>query len=175
MSLRVGIDVGGTFTDITVLDEASGEIREVKKVPSNPQRQIEVFDHVLEELSSQWGAEAVSYLLHGSTHALNAILEEKGAVTGLIVTEGFRDVYEVARQWKGDEVMNILYPGATRFIPRRRIGQVRERVDFQGKVLVPLDLSTVDHAIDELVGQGIEALAIVLLHSYANPAHEEEI
>ncbi|MGZ8446129.1 MAG: hydantoinase/oxoprolinase family protein [Candidatus Binatia bacterium] len=175
MSLRVGIDVGGTFTDITVLDVASGEIREVKKVPSNPQRQIEVFDHVLEEMSSQWGAEAVSYLLHGSTHALNAILEEKGAVTGLLVTEGFRDVYEVARQWKGDEVMNILYPGATRFIPRRRIGQVRERVDFQGNVLVPLDLSTVDHALDELVGQGIEALAIVLLHSYANPAHERQV
>ena len=175
MSLRVGIDVGGTFTDITVLDEATGEIREVKKVPSNPQRQIEVFDRILEELSAEWGGEAVSYLLHGSTHALNAILEKKGAVTGLLVTEGFRDVYEVARQWKGDEVMNILYPGATRFIPRRRVGQVRERVDFQGHVLVPLDLSSVDRALDELIGQGIEALAIVFLHSYANPAHERQV
>lgn len=175
MSLRVGIDVGGTFTDITVLDEASGEIREVTKVPSNPARQIDVFDGILEALSAKWGGEAVSYLLHGSTHALNAILEQKGAVTGLLVTEGFRDVYEVARQWKGDEVMNILYPGATRFVPRRRIGQVRERVDHQGNVLVPLDLSTVDGAIDELVAQGIEALAIVFLHSYANPSHERQV
>lgn len=172
MSLRVGIDVGGTFTDITVLDEARGEIREVRKVPSNPRRQIEVFDQILDDLSKKFGADSVSYLLHGSTHALNAILEEKGAVTGLLVTEGFRDVYEVARQWKGDEVMNILYPGAKRFIPRRRVAQVRERMDFEGNVLVPLDIASLDRAIDELAAQNIEALAVVFLHSYANPAHE---
>jgi N-methylhydantoinase A len=172
MSLRAGIDVGGTFTDITVLDEASGEIKEVRKVPSNPQQQIEVFDHLLDELSKKWGADAVSYLLHGSTHALNAILEEKGAVTGLLVTEGFRDVYEIGRQWKGEEVMNILYPGPKRFIPRRRVAQVRERMDFEGRVLVPLDFVSLDRALDDLVGQGIEALALVFLHSYANPAHE---
>lgn len=172
MSLRIGIDVGGTFTDITVLDEASGAIREVRKVPSNPQRQIEVFDQILDDLSKKFGADSVSYLLHGSTHALNAILEEKGAVTGLLVTEGFRDVYEAARQWKGDEVMNILYPGAKRFIPRRRVAQVRERMDFEGNVLVPLDFATLDRAIDELSAQNIEALAVVFLHSYANPTHE---
>lgn len=174
MSLRVGIDVGGTFTDITVLDESSGEIKEVRKVPSNPQRQIEVFDHILENLSARWGADSVSYLLHGSTHALNALLEEKGAATGLLVTEGFRDVYEAARQWKGEEVMNILYPGAKRFIPRRRIAQVRERMDFAGNVLTPLDRESLDRALDELVGQGIEALAVVFLHAYANPAHERQ-
>lgn len=172
MSLRVGIDVGGTFTDITVLDEASGEIREVKKVPSNPERQIAVFDSILDDISRKWGADSVSYLLHGSTHAINALLEEKGALTGLLVTEGFRDVYEVARQWKGDEVMNILYPGAKRFIPRRRVGQVRERMDFAGNVLVPLDMESLDRALDELVAQGLEALAVVFLHSYANPTHE---
>ena len=172
MSLRVGIDVGGTFTDITVLDEWSGEIKEVGKVPSNPQRQIEVLDHILEELSAKWGVDSVSYLLHGSTHALNALLEEKGALTGLLTTEGFRDVYEVARQWKGDEVMNILYPGAKRFIPRRRVAQVRERMDFDGKVLMPLDMESLDRAMNELVAQGIEALALVFLHSYANPTHE---
>jgi N-methylhydantoinase A len=174
MSLRVGIDVGGTFTDITVLDEATGQIKEVSKVPSNPQRQIEVFDLILHELGKKWGGDAISYLLHGSTHALNAILEEKGAVTGLLVTEGFRDVYEVARQWKGEEVMNILYPGAKRFIPRRRVAQVRERVDFSGNVLVPLDLKSLDRALDELVEQKIEALAVVFLHSYANPIHERQ-
>ena len=174
MSLRVGIDVGGTFTDITVLDEASGVIREVRKVPSDPHRQIEVFDRIIEDLSAKWGADAVSYLLHGSTHALNALLEEKGAVTGLLVTEGFRDVYEVARQWKGDEVMNILYPGAKRFIPRRRVAQVRERVDFTGNILTPLDFGSLDRALDELTGQGIEALALVFLHSYANPSHERQ-
>jgi N-methylhydantoinase A len=174
MSFRAGIDVGGTFTDITLLDEASGEIKEVRKVASNPQMQIEVFDRLLDELSKKWGADAVSYLLHGSTHALNAILEEKGAVTGLLVTEGFRDVYEIGRQWKGEEVMNILYPGPKRFIPRRRVAQVRERMDFEGRVLVPLDLVSLDRALDELVSQGIEALALVFLHSYANPAHERQ-
>jgi N-methylhydantoinase A len=174
MSLRAGIDVGGTFTDITVLDEASGEIKEVRKVPSNPQQQIEVFDHLLDELSKKWGADKVSYLLHGSTHALNAILEEKGAVTGLLVTEGFRDVYEIGRQWKGEDVMDILYPGPKRFIPRRRVAQVRERMDFEGRVLMPLDFVSLDRALDDLVNQGVEALALVFLHSYANPAHERQ-
>ncbi len=174
MSLRVGIDVGGTFTDITVLDEVSGEIKEVRKVPSDPARQIEVLEAALQQLGHEFGTRGVSYLLHGSTHALNAILEEKGARTGLLTTEGFRDVYEIARQWKGDEIMNVLYPGAKRFIPRRLAAEVRERMDFEGNVLAPLDMDSLDRALDELLAQGVEALALVFLHSYANPSHERQ-
>lgn len=174
MSLRVGIDVGGTFTDITLLDEASGEIRDVKKVPSDPERPMAVLDRALEDLSRHYGPGALSYLLHGSTHALNALLEEKGCATGLLVTEGFLDIYELARQWKGDEVFNIFYPGPKRFVPRRLVGQVRERLDSQGKVLVPLDLEDLDRAAARLTEQGIEALAICFLFSFANPVHERQ-
>lgn len=107
MRLRIGIDVGGTFTDVTVLDEDTGRIREVRKVPSNPAAPLEVLDGVLADMRARWGPEALSYLLHGSTHALNTVLEEKGSRTGLLTTLGFRDVYEIGRQWKGEEVFNI--------------------------------------------------------------------
>lgn len=174
MSLRVGIDVGGTFTDITVLDEQSGEIKEVKKVPSDPAQPIAVLDKILTDLRTRWDPNALAYLLHGSTHALNALLEEKGSPTGLLVTEGFLDIYELGRQWKGDEVFNIFYPGPKRLIPRRLVAQARERLDFQGRVLTPLDFDSVDRALKPLLDQGIEALAISFLFSYANPEHERK-
>ncbi len=169
---RVGVDVGGTFTDVTVLDERTGQIQEVRKVPSNPAAPLEVLDGVLADMRAKWGAEALSYLLHGSTHALNTVLEEKGSRTGLLTTRGFRDVYEIARQWKGHEVFNIFYPGAKRFVPRRRVAEVAERLDKSGDVLVPLDLDAVDEAVASLLEQGIDALAVAFLFSYVNPAHE---
>ncbi len=171
-SYRVGIDVGGTFTDVTVLEEGTGQIREVRKVPSNPAAPLDVLDGVLADLRARWGADSLSYLLHGSTHALNTVLEEKGSRTGLLTTRGFRDVYEIARQWKGHEVFNIFYPGATRFVPRRRVAEVSERLDKSGEVMVPLDLEAVDEAMAVLMEQGIDALAIAFLFSYVNPAHE---
>ena len=169
---RIGIDVGGTFTDVTVLEERTGRIREVRKVPSNPAAPLEVLDGVLADLRAKWGADALSYLLHGSTHALNTVLEEKGSRTGLLTTQGFRDVYEIARQWKGEEVFNIFYPGGKRFVPRRRIAEVPERLDKSGGVMVPLDLDAVDEAMAGLMEQGIDALAVAFLFAYVNPAHE---
>ena len=167
--LRIGIDVGGTFTDVTVLDEETGRIREVRKVPSNPAAPLEVLDGVLADLRAKWGADALSYLLHGSTHALNSVLEEKGSRTGLLTTRGFRDVYEIARQWKGEEVFNIFYPGGKRFVPRRRVAEVAERIDKSGQVLVPLDTDAIDEAVAGLMEQGIDALAVAFLFSYVNP------
>ncbi len=172
MSLRIGIDVGGTFTDVTVLDEETGQIREVRKVPSNPAAPLEVLDGVLADMRAKWGSEALSYLLHGSTHALNTVLEEKGSRTGLLTTQGFRDVYEIARQWKGEEVFNIFYPGGKRFVPRRRIAEVPERLDKSGKVMMPLDPDTLDEAVAGLMEQGVDALAVAFLFSYVNPSHE---
>ena len=174
MSLRIGIDVGGTFTDITVLDESSGLVREVRKVPSNPEQPLTVLEGELSSLEEKWGSSSVSYVLHGSTHALNALLEEKGGVTGILMTRGFRDVYEIGRQWRGEEVFNILYPGPKRFVPRRLVAEVDERLDSSGHVVAPLDLEGLDRALDELETQGIEALAIVFLFSYLNDAHERQ-
>lgn len=172
MSLRIGIDVGGTFTDVTVLDEDTGQIREVRKVPSHPAAPLAVLDGVLADMRARWGSEALSCLLHGSTHALNTVLEEKGSRTGLLTTRGFRDVYEIARQWKGEEVFNIFYPGARRFVPRRRIAEVPERLDKSGAVLTPLDPDSLQEAVAGLVEQGVDALAVAFLFSYVNPSHE---
>ncbi len=174
MNLRVGIDVGGTFTDITVLDESIGVVREVKKVLSNPEQPLTVLDNVLSDLKEKWGSSSVSYVLHGSTHALNALLEEKGSVTGILMTQGFRDVYEIGRQWRGEEVFNILYPGPKRFVPRRLVAEVEERLDFEGHVIAPLETHSLDRALDELESQGMEALAIVFLFSYINDSHERQ-
>ena len=174
MNLRVGIDVGGTFTDITVLDESSGVVREVKKVPSNPEQPLTVLDNVLSDLKEKWGSSSVSYVLHGSTHALNALLEEKGSVTGILMTQGFRDVYEIGRQWRGEEVFNILYPGPKRFVPRRLVAEVEERLDFEGRVIAPLESHSLDRALHELESQGMESLAIVFLFSYINDSHERQ-
>jgi N-methylhydantoinase A len=174
MSLRAGIDVGGTFTDITIMDESSGVIKEVKKVPSNPQQPLAVLEKVLADLEQAWGSSSISYVLHGSTHALNALLEEKGGVTGVLMTRGFRDVYEIGRQWRGDAVFNILYPGPKRFVPRRLIAEVDERMDCEGRVVAPLDTGSLNRALDVLESQGIDALAIVFLFSYVNDAHERK-
>ena len=110
MKLRVGIDVGGTFTDVTAFDEDAGALIAVRKYPSNPARPAAVMDQITGDLAAEFGADSVALILHGSTAALNTMLEGKGVTVGLITTRGFRDVYEIGRQWRGDEVFNIFAP-----------------------------------------------------------------
>ena len=115
----------------------------------------------------------MSLILHGSTAALNTMLEGKGARVGLITTRGFRDVYEIGRQWRGDEVFNIFAPPPKMLLTRDRIHEVRERLDFTGNVIEPLDADDVAAAARKLIAQGVEAVAVCFLFAYANPAHEQ--
>ena len=110
MKLRVGIDVGGTFTDVTAFDEDAGVLVAVRKYASNPAQPAAVMDQITRDLATEFGADSVALILHGSTAALNTMLESKGVKVGLITTRGFRDVYEIGRQWRGDEVFNIFAP-----------------------------------------------------------------
>ena len=112
MKLRIGIDVGGTFTDVTAFDEDAAALVAVRKYTSNPAQPAAVMEEITRDLAAEFGADAVSLILHGSTAALNTMLEGKGARVGLITTRGFRDVYEIGRQWRGDEVFNIFAPRA---------------------------------------------------------------
>lgn len=168
---RLSSDVGGTFTDGVLLDEATGEI-EISKVlttPANPAlgtiECIERFEVSLDE---------VSFLVHGTTVVINALIEGKGAKTALITTDGFRDVLEIGRSNRL-EMYDALYKKPEPLIPRYLRYGVRERIDAAGRVLVPLHMDDLERAVQELKKHRVEAVAVCLLNAYANPRHEEEI
>jgi N-methylhydantoinase A len=173
MRLRVGIDVGGTFTDVTAFDEDAGALVAIRKYVSDPARPAAVMETITHDLAADFGADAVSLILHGSTAALNTMLEGKGVRAGLITTRGFRDVYEIGRQWRGDEVFNIFAPAPKMLLTRDRIHEVRERLDPLGNVIDEIDEDEVAEATRRLVAQGVEAIAVCFLFAYANPAHEQ--
>jgi N-methylhydantoinase A len=173
MSLRVGIDVGGTFTDVTMFDEGCGEVA-VRKYPSNPARPAQIVDTIMQDIAGERGAEAVSLVLHGSTVALNTLLQDKGVRVGLLTTRGFRDVYEIGRQWRGDEVFNIFAPAPKMLLTRDLIHEIGERLDARGGVIASLASEDVERAVRRLVADGVEAIAVCFLFAYANPAHERQ-
>jgi N-methylhydantoinase A len=171
-ALRIGIDVGGTFTDVIAFDEDGGAVVAARKYLSDPTQPAAVIDTIMHELSRDFGANAVSLILHGSTVALNTLLEGKGVRTGLITTRGFRDVYEIGRQWRGEEVFNIFAPAPKMLLTRDRIFEVRERLGPQGEVIEKLAVEDVAAAASRLLADGVEAIAICFLFSYADPVHE---
>src|SRR5437660_436443 len=173
MTLRVGIDVGGTFTDVTAFDEDQRELVAVRKYLSDPAQPAAVMENITADVACDFGADAVSLVLHGSTAALNTLLEGKGARVGLLTTRGFRDVYEIGRQWLGEDVFNIFAPAPKMLLTRDRIFEVRERVGFQGEVIEPLMVDDVGAAVSKLVADGVEAVAVCFLFAYANPVHEK--
>ena len=172
---RIGFDVGGTFTDFTLADPARARLRHVK-VPSTPDDPARAIRAGLTRLLAEHEAEPgdVVFLGHGTTVATNMIIERRGARSGLITTRGFRDVLEIGRQTRPH-----LYDYGQRkpppLVPRRRRLELDERVAADGEILRPLDEAEAMAAIECLLEQGIEALAIVLLHSYRRPEHEARI
>ena len=173
MKLRIGIDVGGTFTDVAAFDEDADALVAVRKYTSNPAQPAAVMAAITQDLAEEFGSDSVALILHGSTAALNTMLEDKGARVGLITTRGFRDVYEIGRQWRGDDVFNIFAPAPKMLLTRDRIHEVSERLDFAGNVIAPLDADEVAAATRRLIAQGVEAVAVCFLFAYANPAHEQ--
>ena len=173
MRLRVGIDVGGTFTDVTAFDEDQGELVAVRKYVSDPAAPAAVMETITRDLARDFGADLVSLILHGSTAALNTMLEGKGVRVGLLTTRGFRDVYEIGRQWRGEEVFNIFAPAPRMLLTRDCIFEIGERLDARGEVIEPLSRDDVADAVGKLVADGIEAVAVCFLFAYANPAHEQ--
>ena len=173
MNLRVGIDVGGTFTDVTAFDEDRRELVAVRKYLSDATQPAAVMESITAELASDFGADAVSLVLHGSTAALNTLLEGKGVRVGLLTTRGFRDVYEIGRQWRGEHVFDIFAPAPKMLLTRDRIFEIRERVGARGEIIEPLVAEDVRLAVSKLAACGIEAVAVCFLFAYANPAHEK--
>src|SRR5262249_786739 len=170
-SFRAGVDIGGTFTDIVLLGD-KGE-RYTKKVSSTvddyARAIVEGLASLLKEIGDAPGG--IIELLHGTTVASNAILEHKGAKTGLITTKGFRDVLEI-RNLRMPRLYDMSWTKPPPLVERRLLTEVEERVNAGGGIARPLDEASVERAARSLLEEGVEAIAVCLLHSYLNPAHE---
>ena len=175
---KIGIDVGGTFTDLAVARE--GETPRFFKTPSTPRDPSEGVVNGLEDVASGYGLSLVALLseadliVHGTTVATNTLIERKGAKVGLITTEGFRDVLEMREGLKEDRYNLRMDPMAP-LIPRHLRMVVPERVRYDGSVETALDEEALDRALETLRDQGVDALAVCLLFSYVNPEHERRI
>ena len=168
MALRIGVDIGGTFTDLVALDEATGTVATTKAL-STPRELLEGVLRCVDQAGVRLAD--CRFVIHGTTIGINALLERKGARTGLITTGGFRDVLEIGR---GDflKMYDVLYRRPEPLVPRGRCHEVPERLTATGDVLVPLDEAVVRAAARGLLADGVESVAIVFLFSYRDPAHE---
>ncbi|HEY1868271.1 MAG TPA: hydantoinase/oxoprolinase family protein, partial [Candidatus Cybelea sp.] len=176
-ALRVGIDVGGTFTDLTALESWSGSVV-IEKVPSTPARPHRAVLQALRSLLNRYETPPeIEFVGHATTIATNALLGQLGLElprVALVTTEGFRDVIEIGRQNRS-EVYNLFVERPTPLVARSDRLLVRERIDRNGSVLVPLDEASVNAVCTQLRERNVAAVAICLLHSYANDAHEGRI
>lgn len=166
---RIAIDTGGTFTDVLLWDSQSGAIA-TRKVPSTPAHPEEAFLTGVAQLGVE--PASIAFLGHGTTVAINTLVQRKGAPTGLITTAGFRDVLEIQRTNRPD-MYNLFYRKPIPLVPRNLRLEATERMMADGTVQTPLDLATVRTAVETLRQQGVKALAICFLNAYINPAHEE--
>ncbi len=169
---RLGVDIGGTFTDAILIDERTGKTW-IKKVPSTPSDPSIGFLDATERLlvDAKVPGNALSYIVHGTTIVTNAIIEGKGAKTGFITTEGFRDIFEMQRQMR-PSLYDLMFDQPKPLVPRYLALEVPERLDATGAVLRPLDEEAVRGAARRLKAEGVESIAVCFLHSYRNGVHE---
>jgi N-methylhydantoinase A len=167
---RIGVDVGGTFTDVVLYNESSQSLSRAKVLTST-QRPGQVIHEAFERLEVDAGE--LELFIHATTLVTNLIIERRGAVVGLLTTKGFRDVLEIGLSYR-PEPYNLLRAKTPPLVPRPLRRELRERVGPDGRELEPLDPAEVLAETKTLIDQGVEALAITFLHSYANPAHEQE-
>ena len=174
-ALRIGIDIGGTFTDAALVDGETGAIR-VVKVLTTPEDPAQGFMAALERGLAECQATGrdVAAVVHATTVATNAIIEGKTARVGMLVTRGFRDILEIGRQIRS-RLYDVHLQKPAPLVPRRFSLEVTERLDHEGRVLQPLDLDEVRQAARRLRQEGVEAVVVCLLHSYLNPAHERAV
>ena len=176
MTYRIGIDVGGTFTDFLMIDAAgNAKVFKTSSTPQDPSIGVlnglgEMAEFVgcsLEEFAGQ-----IELIVHGTTVTTNAVLTGNGVKTGLITTEGFRDILEMRRGYREELYNNKLTPPPA-LVPRHLRLPVRERVDVTGKVVRPLDPKSLDAAVAKLKQEGVQAVAICFMHSHVNAEHEQ--
>jgi N-methylhydantoinase A len=178
MTWHVGVDTGGTFTDLAAVDSATGK-RYVTKLPTTPDDPTRAILEALAEFAEAVGTSLarVSFFAHGTTVGTNAVLEGKGARAGLLVTRGFKGIYEVRGGIRPSrvELIDPRYRKPAPLIPLHLTRYVDERVAYDGSVVEDLDVGSVTRAIEELRREGIESLAVLCLFSFMNASHEQRI
>jgi N-methylhydantoinase A len=172
---RLGCDIGGTFTDFVLVNDDTGEFQ-INKCLTTPGDPSDAVEHGIQEMLERKPGfmPQIEEVIHGTTLVINAIIERKGAKTGLITTEGFRDVLELGREIRYD-AYDIFAEYPLPLVPRALRQEVAERVASDGRVLKALDGTEVEKVLAGLLDMGIESLAVCLINSYENPAHEKMI
>ncbi len=172
---RLGIDVGGTFTDVVLFDDQSGEVwsTKVPTTPSDPAVGALNGLRTILDISDST-PDAIGFVGHGTTIATNMIIEGKGAKTGLITTKGFRDILEIRRAWRHDraDLYDLFFEAPAQLAPRYLRREVDERIRYDGTVERALDEAGLDACLDELKAEGVEAIAVCLINSPVNDTHE---
>lgn len=173
MATRIGVDIGGTFTDLICYDDDSGDIL-VEKVPTTPASPETGCVEAVRKAVPPDLLNKSEYFLHGTTVGLNALLERKGSIVGLLATEGFRDVLEIRKGDRGDWY-NLFWVPQAPLVPRRLRLPVRERIRSDGEILIEMESSDVLKALETFEREGVNAIAVCFLNAYANPSHEMEV
>src|SRR5215472_18157647 len=174
---RVTVDTGGTFSDFVYLNEETGELS-IAKLPSTPEDPSRAISAGIEELFATAPERAeIGYFCHGTTVGTNALLEEKGANTGLLVTQGFRGIYEVMEQTRGygPATYDLFFEKPRLLAPPYYTEEIPERVDFRGNALKAIDIEVSLEAVRKLKKKGVQSVAVCFLFSFLNPDHELKI
>lgn len=168
---RLAADIGGTFTDVVLLDKNSGDYHSQKVPTTQENLSVGVLNGITRMIDDFTDVE---FFVHGTTAGLNAFLERKGAKIALIVTKGFRDLYELGRTNRS-EIYNIQYRHPTPLIKRRHIYEVEERILVDGSIDIALNYENLHEIVEELADKGYDSVSVCLLHSYKNPEHELQV
>ncbi|HJF34203.1 MAG TPA: hydantoinase/oxoprolinase family protein [Sporosarcina psychrophila] len=168
---RLGVDIGGTFTDLVVYDQKE-KVFHTHKTLTTPHNLAEGVMQCINQYVKDFNE--IDYFVHGTTSGLNAFLERKGARVALLTTEGFRDVYEIGRANR-TEMYNIQYSKPAPLLDRENTYEIKERMSYQGEVQTPIESVNINGVINELKKGKYDAVAVCFLHSYKNPKHEQEI
>ncbi len=174
---RVTVDTGGTFSDFVYLDGETGKVS-ISKVPSTPDDPSRAIIEGIEMLLADGvAADQIGYFCHGTTVGTNALLEGKGVRTGLLVTEGFGGIYPVAEQARpyGPVIFDVMFDKPAMLVPQSLTGEVKERVDFRGQVLRPLDEAALRETVRHLAAENVDSVAVCLLFSFLHPEHEARV
>ena len=172
MATRIGVDIGGTFTDLIYYDDVSGESL-VAKVPTTPDNPDEGVVNAIGQAVPADRVKAAEYFLHGTTVGINALLQRRGAVVGLLATEGFRDILEI-RRGDREEMYNLFWTPPPPLVPRRLRRPVKERVRANGEIHIAQKTADVREALSVFESEDVDAIAIAYMNAYANPVHEVE-
>ena len=176
MAWRIGVDIGGTFTDVALVDEASGRIGLVKLLTTPDDFSRAVVDGLTEAASNATAIDPaqVALLAHATTIVTNALFEKKGARTGLVTTRGFRDLLELRRSSRAD-LYDLFQDAPDMLVPRRWRFEITERIGARGEIVTPLAEDEIDALIAAIRAAGLERVAVALMFSFLNDAHERRL